>query len=159
MDERQPVDILSLENDLGRRIARPFWVRVPFFYWGILLGCLGFSVYLVSIFLSILRLILLQEHLFVQTIRELMWVSGVPTTLGVALIAIHLGMMLPRKRRMTNRSVSECASPPTLTVALTAYNDEESIFDAVKDFSSHPWVRRVIVVSNNSSDRTMERAA
>lgn len=39
-----------------------------------------------------------------------------------------------------------------------AYNDEASIYDAVRDFLSRPDVRRVIVVSNNSSDRTMERA-
>ena len=45
-----------------------------------------------------------------------------------------------------------------LTVALTAYNDEESISSAVSDFLSHPMVRRVIVVSNNSVDATFERA-
>ena len=46
-----------------------------------------------------------------------------------------------------------------VTVALTAYNDEESIGPAVEDFLAHPLVARVIVVSNNSSDRTFERAA
>jgi glycosyltransferase involved in cell wall biosynthesis len=45
-----------------------------------------------------------------------------------------------------------------LTVALTAYNDEESISAAVSDFLSHPMVRRVLVVSNNSTDATFERA-
>jgi glycosyltransferase involved in cell wall biosynthesis len=45
-----------------------------------------------------------------------------------------------------------------LTVALTAYNDEESIGPAVSDFLSHPAVRRVVVVSNNSTDATFERA-
>ncbi|OJU16239.1 MAG: glycosyl transferase [Sphingomonas sp. 66-10] len=45
-----------------------------------------------------------------------------------------------------------------VTVALTAYNDEESIAGAVEDFLLHPLVERVIVVSNNSSDRTFERA-
>jgi glycosyltransferase involved in cell wall biosynthesis len=43
-------------------------------------------------------------------------------------------------------------------VALTAYNDEESIAPAVEDFLSYPLVKRVIVVSNNSKDRTFERA-
>jgi glycosyltransferase involved in cell wall biosynthesis len=46
-----------------------------------------------------------------------------------------------------------------LTVALTAYNDERSIGGAVKDFRAHPLVKRVIVISNNSKDRTMELAA
>jgi len=45
-----------------------------------------------------------------------------------------------------------------LTVALTAYNDEESIGSAVSDFLSHPLVRRVLVISNNSVDATFERA-
>jgi glycosyltransferase involved in cell wall biosynthesis len=46
----------------------------------------------------------------------------------------------------------------SLTVALTAYNDERSIGGAVQDFRAHPLVRRVIVISNNSKDRTMELA-
>jgi glycosyltransferase involved in cell wall biosynthesis len=45
-----------------------------------------------------------------------------------------------------------------MTVALTAYNDEESIALAVKNFLDQPLVSRVIVVSNNSTDRTFERA-
>jgi glycosyltransferase involved in cell wall biosynthesis len=45
-----------------------------------------------------------------------------------------------------------------LTVVLTAYNDELSIRDAVKDFLSNSYVKRVIVISNNSSDRTLEFA-
>jgi glycosyltransferase involved in cell wall biosynthesis len=45
-----------------------------------------------------------------------------------------------------------------VTVALTAYNDEDSIGVSVRDFREHPLVRRVIVVSNNSTDRTLERA-
>ena len=45
-----------------------------------------------------------------------------------------------------------------MTVALTAYNDEQSIGDAVRDFAAHPLVDKVIVVSNNSTDATIERA-
>jgi glycosyltransferase involved in cell wall biosynthesis len=45
-----------------------------------------------------------------------------------------------------------------LTVVLTAYNDELSISDAVKDFLQHSLVKRVIVISNNSSDKTIENA-
>ena len=45
-----------------------------------------------------------------------------------------------------------------VTVALTAYNDEDSIADAVADFLAHPLVERVIVVSNNSRDATFARA-
>ena len=38
---------------------------------------------------------------------------------------------------------------------LTAYNDEDSIKDAVNDFKTHPLVKRVIVISNNSTDNTL----
>jgi len=45
-----------------------------------------------------------------------------------------------------------------LTVVLTAYNDELSIGHSVKDFLSHPLVKRVIVISNNSKDNTLDEA-
>lgn len=45
-----------------------------------------------------------------------------------------------------------------ITVVLTAYNDELSIYDSVVDFQNHPLVKRVIVISNNSKDKTMEMA-
>ncbi|MBV8071377.1 MAG: glycosyltransferase [Acidobacteriaceae bacterium] len=48
---------------------------------------------------------------------------------------------------------------PSLTVVLTAYNDELSIGVAVEDFAKHPLVRRVIVVDNNSADATSAVAA
>lgn len=43
-------------------------------------------------------------------------------------------------------------------VTLTAYNDGEAIYQAVKDFISQQNVVRVIVVDNNSSDDTAKRA-
>jgi len=46
-----------------------------------------------------------------------------------------------------------------VVVALTAYNDEESIGPAVADFARHPLVKRVIVVDNNSMDQTATVAA
>jgi glycosyltransferase involved in cell wall biosynthesis len=42
---------------------------------------------------------------------------------------------------------------------LTAYNDEESIGEAVKDFLGSPFVRSLIVVSNASTDNTMQVSA
>ena len=45
-----------------------------------------------------------------------------------------------------------------LVVALTAYDDEASIGDSVREFLSHPMVDTVIVVSNNSRDATLARA-
>jgi GTP:adenosylcobinamide-phosphate guanylyltransferase len=51
------------------------------------------------------------------------------------------------------------ASRVTAAVVLTAYNDEASIGSAVDEFKDRPQVREVIVVDNNSRDRTSEVAA
>jgi hypothetical protein len=86
------------------------------------------------------------------------YVAGALLWAGVILGAIDLFALLPRKRR--SRTVDY--SPPAnsqVTVVLTAYNDELSIGLAVRDFISHPRVRRVIVVDNNSVDGTAAAAA
>src|SRR5437870_4929867 len=111
---------LTLQSDADRTVLESFWLRVPCFYWGILLVCLGFGAYLMSILLSILRLMLLQKALFVPAIRSLMWLSGLPTTIGVLLISIDLSLMLPLKRRMGNRILNTSVSTPKVTVVLTA---------------------------------------
>ncbi len=84
--------------------------------------------------------------------------GGLLVWAGGALSAIDLFVLLPMKRR--DRPVTY--SPPSnqrLTVALTAYNDAESIGLAVRDFLAHPAVERVIVVDNNSRDATVAVAA
>jgi cellulose synthase/poly-beta-1,6-N-acetylglucosamine synthase-like glycosyltransferase len=45
-----------------------------------------------------------------------------------------------------------------VAVVLTAYNDEESIGPSVDEFRRQPFVTHVIVVDNNSKDRTSEVA-
>jgi hypothetical protein len=132
--------------------------RLPFFYWGAWCVAAGLSIYIFSVLVSILRLVLFQPNLFSNTIQQLLWISGFPTTVGLLLIAVDLGLVLPTKRRLARQPIKDLTGPPSLTVALTAYNDEASIYDAVQDFCSHPLVRRVIVVNNNSKDRTGERA-
>jgi glycosyltransferase involved in cell wall biosynthesis len=122
---------------------------------------IGFAIYLVGILLSIVRLILNLGPAVYEWNQLIIWYSGIPTTLGLLLCAIDLLFMLRRKRRSPrwvegNESGEFQGSP--LTVVLTAYNDEDSIGIAVKDFRQHPLVKRVIVISNNSSDRTMQRA-
>lgn len=47
----------------------------------------------------------------------------------------------------------------TVCVVFPAYNEEDNISDAVKDFRSVEAVDEVLVVNNNSKDRTAERAA
>jgi hypothetical protein len=84
--------------------------------------------------------------------------SGLALWFGAGLSAIDLFVLLPGKRSL-REVVWAPPDNPALTVVLTAYNDEESIGQAVRDFLSHPRVRRVIVVDNNSRDATREVAA
>jgi len=77
--------------------------------------------------------------------------------LGLALSLIDLLILFERKRPLRGYR-EQPAAHAGVTVALTAYNDEQSIGEAVQDFIAHPRVSRVIVVSNNSTDRTFELA-
>lgn len=45
-----------------------------------------------------------------------------------------------------------------ICVVMTAYNDQESIGVSVRDFKTREFVREVIVIDNNSADRTSETA-
>ncbi len=78
--------------------------------------------------------------------------------LGVVLGLYDLFVLLPKKRSRSFVSFDEISNR-LLTVVLTAYNDELSIGEAVRDFIGHPLVKRVIVVDNNSKDDTSAVAA
>jgi hypothetical protein len=124
---------------------------------GILSFCLGIAIYLFGVLLVFPRYVLGLNWLIEPVSAWLVWYSGVPIVLGLTLAFVDLVFLLDRKR--PNRPVR--FEPPAnrfITVALTAYDDEASIGPAVADFAAHPLVRRVIVVSNNSSDRTLARA-
>src|SRR6185312_9146368 len=87
----------------------------------------------------------------------LVWYSGMPIVAGLALALIDLLIFLTRKKPAVPVRYDPVGRRK-VTVALTAYNDEDSIADAVADFLSHPLVERVIGVSNNSKDATFARA-
>jgi Glycosyltransferase like family 2 len=135
-------------------------VRKPFFLWGILLLSMGLSTYCLAILLAIVRLpfLIWQREILVNPIQFLLWYSGIPSTFGGIFIFLDLFILFPFKRRSPRCPEKQDLPFNRFTVVLTAYNDEESIFEAVKDFQSHPLVRRVIVVSNNSRDRTEKYA-
>ena len=146
--------LVILQRELGLAPPRK---HVPFLLWGALSFCAGLFMYLTGVLLVFPRYLLgLPSHLD-QISEWMVWYSGVPIIAGLALALVDLLFFLDRRKPdvpvryepLANRSV---------TVALTAYNDEESIADAVEDFRAHPLVRRVIVVSNNSSDATFARA-
>jgi hypothetical protein len=124
--------------------------------YGLLLGAIGFSLYILAVVLAGFHLFFLGSYLG-PWLQRTIWYSGVAVFLGIFLCAVDLFVLLPRYARRTHVPFDR----PTneyLTVVLTAYNDEESIPLAVADFRSHPRVRRVIVIDNNSGDRTAEEA-
>lgn len=121
---------------------------------GVLVALAGVVLYFAGIAFSLVRLVLHLPEPFRRWNEAIVWYSGIPTTLGLLLVAADLAFFLPEKRR---RSRTEKLSPVNkneLIVALTAYNDERSIGQSVADFRSYPLVRQVIVVDNNSRDNT-----
>jgi Glycosyl transferase family 2 len=130
---------------------------LPLLMYGILSFCFGIAVYLFGVLLVFPRYFLGLNRLLEPVSAWLVWYSGIPIVLGVGLAFVDLVFFLNHKR--PNRPVRfERPASPLMTVALTAYNDEESIGRAVADFLAHPLVKRVVVISNNSSDATFARA-
>jgi hypothetical protein len=127
----------------------------PLLY-GVLLMLAGFAGYMTVVLLAaILHLLsLISGQSLDPGLRNILWYTGMPVFAGLLLCLWELFVLLPR-RRQTRLVSSQEPSEKQLTVFLTAFNDEQSIHLAVSDFRSHPLVRRVVVVDNNSSDRTV----
>jgi Glycosyl transferase family 2 len=131
---------------------------LPLFFFGTLIGLSGLALYLVGILFAVIRLTLQLGEPFRTWNAALVWYSGVPCTAGLLLAALDLALLLPAKRMASRRKALEPVIDRRILVALTAYNDEESIADAVADFRAHEVVQKIIVVDNNSRDRTGEMA-
>ncbi|HTI81496.1 MAG TPA: glycosyltransferase family 2 protein [Acetobacteraceae bacterium] len=130
---------------------------LPLLMYGVLCFCVGLAMYLFGVAMVVPRFLLGFNNLLLPINVWIVWYSGVPIVAGVLLILADLLLLFPIKRR----AMTDCFDPIEdrhVTVALTAYNDELSIGLAVQDFLRHPLVRNVIVVSNNSTDATLERA-
>lgn len=96
-------------------------------------------------------------HWLDQLAEWLVWCSGIPLVIGMLFILSDL-LYLVQQRKPDVPVRYDTIELRRVTVALTAYNDEECIGPAVRDFLENPLVERMIVVSNNSSDRTFDRA-
>jgi hypothetical protein len=143
-------------NAESHPLELPGFLRARFLLWGVLLGLVGLVLtvggVLLHIILSWLRIGPPDSQAW------LAWTGGILTMLALAMVAAEIFLILPWRRLYPRRTEGDGFAVSGLTVALTAYNDEESIAPAVEDFLSYPLVKRVIVVSNNSKDRTFERA-
>ncbi len=118
-----------------------------------------FAIFLYSFgtILGFFNFILSRPRFLTVMAENLVWYSGVPLIIGIFSIAIGLLFFLENKRGRTPVRFDN-VKVDSVTVCLTAYNDELSIALSVKDFLNHPKVARVIVVDNNSKDRTSEFA-
>jgi len=130
----------------------------PLFFFGTLAVVFGLAAYLAGILFSVVRLLLQLGEPFRTWNEWIVWYSGVPCTLGLALVVADLALLFPAKRRRSRVGALAPIRDRRVVVALTAYNDAESIAGAVEDFIGHPAVQSVIVVDNNSRDNTADRA-
>lgn len=127
----------------------------PLAMWGVILFGLGQAAFLSGVLLGAVHRLSGQ---FLVVSQALLWWSGVPVVAAFGLFALDVIFLTPRRRGEDEVTFDPPASTD-LTVVLTAYNDELSIAQSVLDFKSHPCVRRVIVIDNNSSDATADEAA
>jgi cellulose synthase/poly-beta-1,6-N-acetylglucosamine synthase-like glycosyltransferase len=131
--------------------------HTPLLLYGVLCFCVGLTGYLAGVLLVFPRYVLGLHALLDPVAEWLVWYSGMPIVLGLCLALIDLLVFLTHKKPAVPVRYDPVRTRK-VTVALTAYNDEDSIAETVEDFLSHPVVKRVIVVSNNSSDATFARA-
>jgi len=129
----------------------------PLLLYGLLCFVFGLAMYLTGVLLVFPRYLLNLHALLDPVAEALVWYSGVPIMIGITLSLFDLLYMHQHKKPNVPVRFTP-VKRRRVTVALTAYNDEDSIAGAVEDFLLHPLVERVIVVSNNSIDRTFERA-
>lgn len=141
---------------LSEQVTRRF-IRIPFLLYGTLLFTLGIVVYLFGVVLVIPRRLFGLNELLMPINEWIVWYSGMPTFFGAALALFDVLVLLRFKRQSGGLRIDPLPDRH-VTVVLTAYDDELSIADAVREFVAHPMVRRVLVVSNNSRDATIERA-
>lgn len=129
--------------------------NLPMAFYGVLLIIISISLYMLGLFVGLFELFFLENTNF--AFNNIIRNSGMPMLIGLFLIFFDIQFLLP-KRIVDKKVRMDPINNKSLTVVLTAYNDEESIYHSVKDFKNNEYVKRVIVVSNNSSDKTEQNA-
>ena len=143
--------------ELGQSVRQGSPPGPPLTLYGVLSAAFGFGLYTCEMVWATVHFVVAGAS--TEALESpLLYLSGIPVLLGAVLIAVELLFRLPKKRAHRHVAVNPVVDPH-LTVVLTAYNDEASIGAAVSDFRSHPLVRRVLVVDNNSDDETRGAAA
>src|SRR2546426_10035548 len=96
----------------------------PWLLYGIYLFCVGTLMYVAGILLVVPRYLGFYQIL-TPVAEWLVWYSGLPMVLGLILALIDLIFLFEQKRPLRHFR-DERTSNARVTVALTAYNDEES---------------------------------
>jgi glycosyltransferase involved in cell wall biosynthesis len=125
--------------------------------YAVLLFFFGITLYLFGVALVVPRYLLGLNGVLYPVSEAIVWYSGIPVTLGVALALLDLFVLFSRKR-VAEAIRSDPVADKRVTVALTAYNEEKSIGASVRDFLASPFVRSVIVINNASTDNTRQHA-
>ena len=138
--------------------ALPPYLNLHLFFWGLLASLVGVILSFIGTICHMLESVSVL-HDALQPVEDIsLWSAGLLAFIGILLVAVEIVLILPLRRRLPRLSEGDGFTASSITVALTAYNDEDSIGLAVRDFLAHPLVKRVIVVSNNSTDNTYEEA-
>jgi len=122
----------------------------PLAMWGFFVVVLAVLIYVAALTVALFQGLVGFDRYVSQ---PLVWVSGGPMLIGLLLIGFDAIFLAP-KRRGDRKLFDDPVADTRMTVVLTAYNDESSIGLAVDDFATHPLVRRVLVIDNNSKDAT-----
>ena len=138
--------------------------RVPLALIVVLLAILGAVLHPLALVLGLIPVdtapVLSQLLVVRETIADLLgW--------GVLALLVVMAVYVARGRVTRGRpKLVVAAQPPAddghplrAVVAITAYNDAEATAQAVKDFRRQLGVIKVLVIDNNSTDATGERAA
>ena len=136
----------------------PHWRRLPLLLYGIVLVLAGLAIQLVGAVALVLTEAMAPGLLAPVWPGRLIIVSGGVMLAGIGLAALDL-LVLVHEKRQRRDVMMEPPAIRQLTAVLTAFDDEESIGPSVDEFRAHPLVRRVIVVDNNSTDRTADVAS
>jgi Glycosyltransferase like family 2 len=139
------------------RGVRPRRLRPGLALAGLVLLSTGLAMYLIGVLLAFAFLTATRRTHAIRWTAGLVWYSGIPTIAGLAFLFFGLLSGWTR-RRISHEVRNEPVANAHLTICLTAFNDELSIGEAVEDFLQVRSPRRVVVVDNNSSDRTAEVA-
>lgn len=119
------------------------------------LGLYGLSVVAISA-VSLFAISLLGIFLGLS-----LWVvCGLLTALfiGIIMLLIDIAYLSVNRRNDVPVIAFSKSTQELVTVVLTALNDQDAIGLAVNDFATHPLVKRVLVVDNDSEDSTAEIA-